>query len=405
MKRLLWVGDAACPSGFARATHEILDIVRSQYDVTVLGLNYHGDPHPYPYKIFSCTPGGDYFGVGRLIWMCDLVKPDVIIIQNDGWNIQSYVQQLRKFKEYDHVPVIAVVAVDGKNFRGGWLKGVAHAIFWTRFALDEARSGGYIGPATVIPLGVDQNVYKPLPDKAAARIQRGLPPQAADMFVIGSVNRNQPRKRWDLLLQYFAEWLHGDKPVGLRRDDESMKVKDALLFLHVAPTGDMGIDVKQLAAYYKILSRIALVEPPVFYGVSEEEMALTYNCFSIAVSTTQGEGFGLTTLEAMACGVPCLLPDWSAHADWAKGAAWMVPCTSTAIGPPFVNVIGGVVDREKFIAGLDALYRFPQYRETNSAAALERASQARFRWPNIGQEYLRVLDEVLTPKEEECVAQ
>lgn len=405
MKKLLWVGDAACPSGFAKATHEILEVLRQEYEVTVLGINYLGDPHGFPYKIFSCIPGGDAFGVGRLIWMCDFVKPDVIVLQNDGWNIPAYVEKLRRFKEYDHVPVVAAIAVDGNNFSGSWLKGISHAIFWTRFALDEARAGGYDGPATVIPLGVDRSIYYPHPDgKAAARSKRGLGP-IADKFIIGNVNRNQPRKRWDLTLKYFAEWVHSGKHIGLRKDDETIKIQDAYLFLHVAPTGDMGVNVKQLAKYYKIASRLVLVEPPVFYGVAEEEMALTYNCFDIAISTTQGEGFGLTALEPMACGVPCILPEWSGLGDWAKGAAWMVPCTSTAIGPPFVNVIGGVVDQEKFIAALDALYRFPQYREQNGQAALERASQERFRWPIIGQQYLQVLANVLAPKEEEaCVA-
>ena len=103
MKRLLWIGDVACPSGFARATHETLDTLRHVYDVTVLGMNYRGDPaRPddefgkyhvdgrWPYQIYAAAPGGDAFGVGRLIFMCDLVKPDVIVIQQDGWNVPHY---------------------------------------------------------------------------------------------------------------------------------------------------------------------------------------------------------------------------------------------------------------------------------------------------------------------------
>lgn len=377
MKKLLWVGDAGIQSGFAKATHQILDTLRIHYAVTVLGLNYRGDPHEYSYPIFAAAPGGDLFGIGRLIWMCDYVKPDVIVIQNDGWNIQPYIRQLQRFEEYKHIPVVTIVAVDGKNFCGKWLDGVTAAIFWTQFALNEAREGGFTGPAAVIPLGVDRTIYHPM-DKVKIR-QKRLPAQLHDAFIVGNVNRNQPRKRWDLMLKYFAEWITKDQ------------IRNAYLFLHTAPTGDTGCNVRQLASYYGIADRLALVEPEVFYGLSEEDMAETYNCFDVNATTTQGEGFGLTTLESMACGVPQILPDWSGLGSWAQGAAWMVPCTATAIGPPYVNVIGGIPDEKQFVQALRRHYVEVRVCENNRKAAFERATEARFHWSEIGIRYLDVL--------------
>ena len=206
MKRLLWVGDAACPSGFARATHGILDTVCLDFEVTVLGLNYNGDKHGYPYDIYSCWPGGDLFGIGRLIWMCDIAKPDVIVIQNDGWNIPHYVQKLKQFPEYRNVPIVAAVALDGKNFQGHWLNHVTHTVFWTQFGLDEARDGLFTGPASVIPLGVDTGTYRPM-DRREARSLMGVD-ALQDKFVVGQVNRNQLRKRWDLTIKCFSDWVH-----------------------------------------------------------------------------------------------------------------------------------------------------------------------------------------------------
>lgn len=390
MKKLLWVGDAGCPSGFARATHAILDTLRHHYDVTVLGLNYRGDPHPYPYPIYAAAPGGDTFGVGRLIWMCDMVKPDLIILQNDGWNIPMYMQRLRMklpngkyaFPEHAKVPVVAVVAVDGKNFQGGWLADVDLAIFWTQFALDEARTGGYFGPAEVIPLGVDTNVYFPM-DKQEARRQRQIPEGLKDVFIVGNVNRNQPRKRWDLTVRYFAEWV------------KAANVKDAYMYLHAAPTGDMGCSVAQLAQYYGVVDRLILMEPPVWYGISEEDLCDTYNSFDVQVNTGQGEGFGLTQLEGMACGVPQIVGAWSGLGDWTKSAAVHVPCTSTAIGPPYVNVVGGIPDQDSFVQALDNLYRDRHARERLGVEALARATEERFRWWNIGQRWAETVDGVL----------
>lgn len=379
--KLLWVGDAGCPSGFARATHGVLDTLRHSFDVTVLGINYRGDPHDYPYPIFAAAPGGDFMGIGRMVWMCDYIKPDVIIIQNDGWNIPEYVERVRKFKEFNHIPIVAVVAVDGKNFDRRWLDGLAHVIFWTKFAQDEAKRAGFRGPSTVIPLGVDTSIYFPQ-SKRQARKDRGIE-AAADSFIIGNVNRNQPRKRWDLLIRYFAEWAL------------SGPILDAYLFLHTAPTGDTSIRVRELAAYYGVIERLILVEPPTWYGVEDKMLATTYNCFDVNLSTTQGEGFGLTTLEAMACGVPCVLPKWSALGDWATEGALMVPCPTTAIGPPYVNVIGGVADQAATVAALDRLYRDRALLKEQGERALALAQQLRFQWKSVGERYDEVLSSVL----------
>lgn len=395
-KRLLWVGDAAVPTGFARVTHEILDRVRYEYDVTVMGINYRGDPYDYPYPIYAASAFGDGFGKNRLAWMCDRIKPDVIVIQQDGWQFPGYVQRLRGrnqkgeylFPEHASIPIVAAVAVDGKNFRDVWLDGVAMAVFWTQFGLNEARAGGYSGPARVIPLGVDQSVYYPVDrHEAFARIDAGSPGFKAleGKFIVGNVNRNQPRKRWDLTLRYFAKWKH------------SRQADDAQLFLHVAPTGDQSVDVAQMVAYYSIDDCVAFRDPMMFYGVGDDVMRDTYNCFDVQITTTGGEGFGLTTFEGMACGVPQIVPDWSALGELCKGAASMVPCTGTSLNPvvPELNVIHGVPDEKLFIAALDALYRDKHQREAVGHLGLGRVSEERFRWQTIGDAWVELIDGVV----------
>ncbi len=397
-RRLLWVGDGPdVPSGFGRVTREVLDRVRYEYDVTVLGINHIGDPGTVDYPVYLAAAGGDGFGMGRLAWMCNRVRPDVIVLQQDGWLIQGYVQRLRGrnekgeylFPEFASVPIIAAVAVDGKNFREVWLDGVAMTVFWTEFALAEARKAGFSGPARVIPLGVDLETYYPMArEEAFARLVEREGAAFAtlkDKFIVGNVNRNQPRKRWDLTLRYFAKWKH-------RHD-----VRDAQLFLHVAPTGDKGIDVAQMVGYYEIADCVAYRAPVVFEGVADAVMRETYNCFDLQVTTTGGEGFGLTTFEGMACGVAQVVPDWSALGELCAGAAALVPCTGTSLNPvePQLNVIGGVPDEKAFVAALDALYRDRHQREAVGHLGLARASEPRFRWQAVGDAWTALIDDVV----------
>ena len=390
MRNLLWVGDAACPSGFARVTHSVLETLRQHFNVTVLALNYRGDPHDYPYPIYAAAAGGDSHGVMRLNWMCDKTQPDVIVIQQDPWNMPSYLQALKRLPEHARIPVVGVTPVDGKNCNGTALNGLALNIFLTQFGLDEAYAGGYKGLSCVIQHGIDHAPFRPLDNKSLVRERTFGTSQLNDAFVIGNVNRNQPRKRFDLLLRYFAEWL------------KTSKAEDAWLFLHVAPTGDMGVDLRALGKYYGIIERLALREPPTFYGIEDESLVDTYNSMDVLANTTQGEGWGLTVMEAMACGVPVIAPDWSALGEWAKDAALLVPCTSTAVGPPYLGVIGGVPDEVLFVKALDELYQSKETRAGYAKKGLDLVGDERFTWAHVGKLFLNAINSVA--KKEEIAA-
>lgn len=380
MRKLLWIGDAACDSGFARATHYTLETLRKTWDVSVLGLNYRGDPHDYPYPIYPCFPGGDIFGFGRIHELIGKIGPDVVVVQNDPWNLPEYM------KLTPSIPTIGALAVDGKNCAGRGLNGLALAIFWTQFALNEARRGGYMGPAAVVPLGVDLKVYYPEDQAKVRHLILGPKAEARmgqDAFIVGNVNRNQPRKRLDLCISYFAEWV------------KTREVKNAYLYLHVAPTGDDGYDCAQLASYYGIQSRLILAQPDPFHGATEEQLRMTYNCFDVMFTTTQGEGWGLPTLEGMACGIPQIVPDWSALGEWASEGALMVPCTTIAVTPNKINVIGGVMDREEGICALDRIYRDTDARYRYQEAARKTACQPEYRWEAIGEAFTKAIDEAM----------
>lgn len=383
MRKLLWVGDAACDSGFARCTHQTLDVLRETWDVVVLGLNYYGEPHAYPYRIFPAfRPGQDFFGVKRLVDLVNKEQPALIVIQNDPWNIPAYMQQLVEYGGH----VVGAIAVDGLNCRGRALNKLDRAIFWTRFGQEEAVKGGFTKPSGVVPLGVDLAIYTP-GNRVAARRALGLGPVPDNAFIVGNVNRNQPRKRLDLTIAYFAEWVR-------ERD-----IKDAYLYLHVAPTGDVGYNCEQLAAYHGIgqqdgypLGRLILSEPEVFTGSSEAQLAATYQAFDVQLSTTHGEGWGLTTMEGMACGIPQIVPDWSALGEWPGDAVLKVPCTTTAANN--TNVIGGVADKDATIATLDALYQshhgqvWARYRQRG----LELVRRPEYRWPAVGAVFAAELE-------------
>src|SRR5690606_19600582 len=105
------------------------------------------------------------------------------------------------------------------------------------------------------------------------------------------------------------------------------------------------------------------------------------------VSTTLGEGWGLTTMEGMACGVPQIVPEWSALAEWPRGGVRYVPVTSYAAAAQQLNTIGGVADAAGFVAALEQLYRDDLAREALGRRGRELVSRSEFRWSAIGERF------------------
>ena len=53
-------------------------------------------------------------------------------------------------------------------------------------------------------------------------------------------------------------------------------------------------------------------------AVSEEQMAHLFNCMDVFVLPTGGEGFGIPTLEAMSCGVPICVTNYTTGYELVK---------------------------------------------------------------------------------------
>lgn len=379
--RLLWVGDVIAPTGLARVTHNVLAYLWERYDVHVLGINATGDPHEYPYRIYPAGLGGDLHGVGRYRRLVERLRPDVVLINHDPWIVARFLALAQDER------LVAYLPIDGANIKdGAALNRLDLALFYTRFGEQEARAGGYGGPAAMIPHGVNLDLYHPV-DRREARERLGLG-QLGDSYIVGNVNRNAPRKRIDLTIMAFARWVH-----------EARLPDTVYLWLHMAKL-DRGWDIVQLARFYDIEARLILTshELTSFNGIAEADMHLVYAAFDVQVSTTLGEGWGLTTMEGMACGVPQLAPDYSALGEWAREAAALVPCTSYMATPERVNTIGGIVDQDGLVQMLQFLYESAEMRAELRTKGLALVSRPAYRWAAIAAQFDTALREVLASR-------
>lgn len=365
--RVLWIGDALVPTGFATVTHNVLAHLHRDWDVIVSGVNYDGSAHSLPYSVIPAWQGGDMWGMDRFSHVCAEFAPDAVVINSDWWNVAKFAALAPK-----GVPVIGYMPVDGGNLDPKSMRSLnklAAAVWYTDFGHREATKAGFKGALQVIPHGIDLEIFRPAA-RSEARKRIGLDvPKGA--FIVGNVNRNQPRKRLDVTIQIFAAWI------------KRHKVRDAYLLLHCAKK-DTGWDLERVARHYGVASRLIITGNDEIRSMKEQHsLRMIYSSLDVQMTSTLGEGWGLTTMEGMACGIPQIVPDAAALAEWAKSAV-KVPCSRELIHPE-INTTGALVDEDAFVAALHSLYQDKAKRKELSARGLEHVARDEFSWSSVAR--------------------
>ena len=151
----------------------------------------------------------------------------------------------------------------------------------------SAKTASYLeSPATVIMHGIDLDDYAPAPDRAALRAKLGLPVEG---ILIGCYGRIRRSKGTDVFATAMA---------GVNKHLPA----HALIMGRAVPK-----DEKFLQSIKNEVAKTGLTDHFHFLPeVPVEDMADWYRVLDLYVAPQRSEGFGLTPIEAMACGVPVI---------------------------------------------------------------------------------------------------
>jgi len=313
--KLLFYGDSPTIStGFGIVAKNILAQLQAtgKYDITIVGINYYGDPHELPYKIYpaSVNNKGDVYGRQRMLDVLRNKKQsfDIVFTIQDTFIMATLGESIKKLRDghiverdgkkifkkgrgFKWIYYYPIDAVPEKEWIEKSVKVADVAVPYTNYA--KEKSFKHVErDYEVIYHGVDTKTFYPMTDEEKEKFVKNFNAKTdiKNNFLIVNVNRNQERK--GLLYTLLAFKLF------------QSVVPNSVLYTHCDVKRDRGGDLIKIAARLGISNNWIYPNPETYkdgHSFSAAYLNGIYNLADINISTTLGEGWGLSSSEAIAC--------------------------------------------------------------------------------------------------------
>lgn len=175
--------------------------------------------------------------------------------------------------------------------------------------------------STYIPHAIDLHTYKPRQRMETFDVDAReyiLGDRADDVFLVGIVSANKANgmvHRKSLAENFMAfSAFH-------------QKYPDSVLYVHAEVSPIMGGFTLPLLAQVCGLKPGSVIFPDMVQhrlGYSDGDMAAIYSSLDVLLHANMGEGFGLTSLESMACETPVITSSWAASQDLVSEDCYLV---------------------------------------------------------------------------------
>ena len=317
-------------TGYSKVTWGIIQQLAKQpwMQVTHFGFQkFHQIPtnyRPYPPNVEVIDAAGlekagpqaqqaQGFGFSQLPEIIRKKQPNIVMIYNDMSVVAKFLEEIRKsgiprnFKVWVYCDQVYTTQLQGYL---DILNRDADIVFaFTNYWKKCLKDQGITRPLDIILHGFDSNQFFPMP-KELARKQVGIP---NDIFLFLNLNRNQPRKRYDLLIMAFVELVvkYPTKP---------------LFLMCICDKGEKGgwwlFEIFQRELKLRNVSTEMfgnrLMVSTQDMSFSDQDINMFYNMADVGISTSEGEGFGLCQFEQMGVGVPQVVPDIGGYKEFCN---------------------------------------------------------------------------------------
>ncbi len=196
-----------------------------------------------------------------------------------------------------------------------------------------------------IPHTVDTNIFKKRTNEELKQMKEDT--KSGDKFVFFWNNRNARRKQSGSLIFWFKEFL------------DRVGHDKACLIMHTEPKDPNGQDLVAIIDHLGLVSGQVLLSTN---KLSPQNLSLLYNIADCTINISDAEGFGLATLESLACETPIIVNmTGGLQEQVTDGEEWfgigIEPSSKAIIGSQDVPYIyEDRISKEDFIAALEEMY-------------------------------------------------
>lgn len=310
--RIAWYSNSPkATTGYGTQTAQMLPRLRADgHDVSVLGLW----GHQAGMETFD-TPSGPVplWPMGSMHYGLDVVDaqarawigsdPGWVITLYDVWVLRNIWAGLNvaSWTPVDHMPLAPGVAKWAQSHPT-----IAMSRHGQRMFADAGIDSVYIPHAL-------ERTWKPTASDVRQQLEV---PDGGFLVMMNAANIKPPhmdRKAWQQNLRAFAIFARSHP--------------DAIIYLHTDPTRPDGFPIASYLHYLGLSETQTRITDLLAYRaglISQSMMAALYTAADVLLSCSMGEGFGLPVAEAMACGTPAIVTDFSAQPEIVADTGWTV---------------------------------------------------------------------------------
>lgn len=213
----------------------------------------------------------------------------------------------------------------------------------------------------MIPPGYDDTRFFPISGASRALTKQDLGLEGQIILALGRMARN---KGYDLLLRSLPHVLD--------------RVPDARVLLAPGSSDPSDGERQQIAGLRSLAGELGVTDRVTFHDhIPDETLADHYRAADVFALSSRYEPFGMTAVEAMACGTPAVVT--------TEGGLWQM--VRWGIDAIYANPF----DPAAFGHALATVLTYPQVASQLSAGGSE-AARAHFTWTGITQQLLSAVD-------------
>lgn len=363
--RIVTLGDhPLSPSGVGTQSKYVFDALlkTGKYQIISLGgALQHQDNRPMKFHEF----GDDWIiypvnGYGNEEIVRSVIrnhKPDMLWFMTDPrfyvwlWSIENEIRPLIPMVYYhvwDNYPY--------PKFNKVFYDSTDSIVTISKVTSDIVKTVAPTVDETYLPHAVNTNIFKRLPEDKRIALKRENFPEHENKMIFFWNNRNARRKQSGTLIFWFKEFL------------DIVGHDKAMLLMHTDPKDENGQDL------YAIINELGMDKEGSCKisnnKIPPEHMAALYSVVDCTINISDAEGFGLGTLESLACETPIIVNmTGGLQEQVTDGKDWfgigIKPASRAIIGTqPVPYIYEDRLNKEEFIDALLTFYNTPKETRT-----------------------------------------